>query len=446
MCIMSPDLINLSEILNMSSTRNTFSEYWIIPLMTNELPYKTTIEDLKNFHAEEALIIPVLIMNQFVKSDHSKQARFTLQELRQAHQLGCSKIILKDMGEPFGMGGFAGPQGFPANTRVFYSGIYFEIGNNPGSTDEYCAAISDSISIDGGNVNGKARFLQHLPDASHLLERDFLELLEHVVATENVRHRTTHLALRLEDCDYVIPVSECLAFRNIAANEIIGFSYGEEYWNSFAKAPSLFNPVGETLDLFTIQLLTEQGLFFRFALTSENEAEFRLTRAIRASEFTLFILPPTITLERSGLANGMHVPALYLINSATQTAFLGNTPAGIVIQFDCDSKQSKSLIDYFRNINIGLKVYPLHGKFRMNILLDDLIKLNFADAKIIFTKLNANISNGDCQFTAIETRDFRVKLTAISGTTHRFFPVAPKISAAVKNNGQQEDYLPVALR
>jgi hypothetical protein len=405
----------------MANTRST--DCWLIPLTGDNSPEKKALDNPNDCAAYETLIIPVSILNTFKKADSLKSAGLTYSTLRHTYQRGSKQTILKNMGAPFGKGIFAGPQGFLKGDILVYSGFYFlcETGSTQRSEQVYLSQVTESTNVDAKNVENQARYLQHLPDGDDPFEKRFLTQLNTEIATANLLHSSFYVSITLDDEDYLIPVSVCIATRNIAANEIMGYSYGMSYWNLFAAIPTLFNLWGKPIDVATLQLRTHDGIDLRFAVKREAVAIFQKSRCVTTQMNALIILASDIKLNSEGEANGIHVPALYYISSPDNKKFIETVSDNLSVFFDCTYPQTHYINHCLGFLNIPATINSENGFFRISILVNDLAKLTLSQAEKAFTELNKTITKGDCQFEAFSTKAYRKAVVANSGMNQRFF-------------------------
>lgn len=199
---------------------------------------------------------------------------------RLQHPLEC--LALCDMGPEVGYGLFA-TEDIPEGTVLFlYAGTIEDVKYSR-EIDSYYTYVWGGNSrvaeaekvINAYKIGGLARFMQHLPQDS-MRQKEFYkkifketeiaeEILDKIIEQqlqsvknpelENLVFKNPEVKKTLATANvYVsqtvvnnIPVVVCTAQRDIKKNEMLGFSYGIEYWESADFIPRYFDNTGKLI-------------------------------------------------------------------------------------------------------------------------------------------------------------------------------------------------------
>jgi len=426
----------------MAATRSDPGNCWVFPLKKDEAPALKQIDNPKIYLANDELVIPVAILETFKAASSTHKAGLTYEHLRDANRRGNAKVIVKKMDEPFGQGAFAGEQGFVKGNIVVYSGVYAERMGYAGSscTEQiYLIALTPELFVDAKNSVNKARYFQHLQDDDDPMDVGYAATLDETVAMENVMHQTFYFSINLQACDYIIPVSVLVAKRYIHPNEIIGYSYGKEYWYRHGVTPTLFNQLGTPIKFITLQMINEEYKIKLYGINKAKANKFQQERYLKYNSENLLILPPDVTVIPEGAANGVYLPALYTVSSKNTKGFIIFYMNENMIFFDLHSVDTLSLLQlilYMKELGYKCGYAQVDGKLRFMLSIKDLAKLTVTKAEEVFARLNAA---GDCQFSVDVSTQYRQKITAVSNAPHSSF-FAPV--NAVQQDAEEDEKKP----
>jgi hypothetical protein len=159
-----------------------------------------------------------------------------------------SKLILANMSSKLGYGVFAYSDISAGTYLGCYSGIIRNINSANLSMSQYVFSLNmrnKSYVVDAQPCGNITRFLQDLPDEGDLTEYYFDNAdTRKNVALANVAQAREIINL---DQNYTLELIKLVAKRDIKKNEILGFSYGNEYWHHNYVQRLFFNKHGETI-------------------------------------------------------------------------------------------------------------------------------------------------------------------------------------------------------
>jgi hypothetical protein len=409
-------------------------DYWIFPLATSEAPYQIHIEDIENYHGGDELVIPAVALETF-KNVQTTKPRPSFEKLRADHQSFNDKVVLKQMANPFGKGAFAGPAGIVQGSVLVYSGVYFPSKNLKKKSKAKTIYVSDLtkvLDVDGKNVENKSRYFQHLLDDEDEGEASYAKSLFDPPAMENIRHQDSAFYITLQETLYLIPVSILLAKRNIEPDEILGYSYGNSYWNCRAMTPSLFNRAGDPISVLSMRVRNHNLQISQYGISNLYTNIFQTQRFLKYNSETLLVLPPAISVLPHQAANGVWLLALYTVTHKNKADFfyfcMGESEIYFEFKPDLSTTNLPKTMRYLRQMGCLFVDSGNSSPLMLRLPMQVLTKLAVTLAEELFDMLN---KVGDCQFSAEISKDYRSSLpTLTSNVRSTFFATSVAVPAA----------------
>jgi hypothetical protein len=386
--------------------------FWIFPLTGDGEPYSKQIDTLGKYFAKDEIVIPADILASYKAKPNEERPQYSFNDLRANHQNTLQFVVIKEMDEPLGKGAFAGSTGIRTHAFMLYSGIYGsreDFGKLDVSQQIYLGQIDKNNLIDSRTMVNKTRYIQHLPELTE--DKAFYEKLNQPIAYANLEYADIKFYVELNGQLYIIPAGGLVTIRVIEANEVLGYSYGANYWLALKVTPSLLRSDGKPIDRVTIGVYENKDKHLRFSLSRERLEIFAKQRFIKNDENILMILPQYPKELTVGKANGAFLPVMYYVLNLTHDGFIGVVEGKDVVVFKMIEPtlgQAQELHEFCQKTKIKLMLLPEGDKTKGMIPINDFVNLSLKNIKRAFEILNALVLDKDkFKFVIVENKGMR---------------------------------------
>lgn len=218
--------------------------YVVLPL-TDKKPFITADEAVCK--AQNCVYIELDLLISLQKTFAKEQFYIGVTSF-QNHCYTNQKISLRDMGE-FGQGAFSNAP-ILAKEALVYSGKI--VGIKKANLEDlhlmrYPEQIQDgenNFVIDGNKASGKTQYFQHLPNENPFTtENEDIVLANFQQVPALYKFTLTSNAHKINQ-QFIIPLAILRAEKDIPANTLVGYDYGDNYWRTLNIFPSYFSHSG----------------------------------------------------------------------------------------------------------------------------------------------------------------------------------------------------------
>ncbi len=212
--------------------------YMVLPFDAKYTPYLTSQPNALNISDCFIIAMPLLeSLQEKLQAEmalpNPKMSRGTMKVLLKIHAATVKKIRLAKMGE-FGKGTFS-TQALCTNDLLLYPSHIYESANVERETEieviNYRLGFVDreEITFDAKNIDGLARYFQHLPKTPRP------EAADESPATANFNGTDILTTFNFNKKKYYICLAIIHAERDIPTGQLLGFDYGAGYWDRLPR-------------------------------------------------------------------------------------------------------------------------------------------------------------------------------------------------------------------